>query len=291
MRRLNPLLLLLLLSCAKSPEGFFVSEAGGARIYKEGDGLFLELFAFSQSRTKPQLLTRLERREGGWTVPAALLRDPIPLTFTDTGLLLTLGGTLNVPFARVRPASAQQLERSRADEALRVSLRSLMESLDKTKRCDDPGLHFGPHDSSRTEAQVATTKALVDAATPVSDAIEANPQAQGPWFDEFLVSGQVELSAVSLATQMSKACVKWSLDLFGGRQCARLGEANVKASTHGAKLPFRARIALARYPEQVHSPIVTWTDLEGSDKDTGTATVCRLVDRKALAYAEEVTPR
>lgn len=245
---------LLLAACSKSPEGLYVTAGSALRVYREGDGFFIELHQLDGPRPsvwKPRVTGRLERTESFWVGKMSGLGDELTLTLTSTGLIATANGIKRV-FPRVAEAPPAALDSSQATAALRESLVAATSELTKS-----------------AQVKVVSVTGL----------------AAGPWFDGYSMEGTLELEALELDVPDAPVCVQKSA--WGG-SCGKWGTGAVVATAAQTTLPFRAQVVVSRYPAEMAAsgPAVIWTELAGSTRDAGDDTVCHLLRHKALAYAE-----
>ncbi|MDP1918906.1 MAG: hypothetical protein Q8L14_21835 [Myxococcales bacterium] len=280
MRKLSIALLaaLLIAACSKSPEGHYVTASSALRVYKEGDGFFLEAYEFGgphPSMWKPRFVGRLERTEAFWVGRMTGLGDELTLTLTPSGVIAT-GMGIKRELPRVAEAPPTVLDGARAQSALQASLASMMTTFREKKTCG-----FG---SELSVVRVDATAALMKAAQLKVTAVVGVAASAGPWFDGYSVEGTLELEPLQLEVPDAPVCAKKSQ--WGG--CEKWGKGIVVATSAKATLPFHADLFVSRYPVEMAqaTPVVSWTEFGGSNREAGNETVCKLLRQKALAYAE-----
>lgn len=244
-----------LAACSKVPQGLFVNEKLGARLYKEGDTLFLEHFVLD-SPFKPQLTTRLERAADAWTANLGML-GALSVTPTDTGVTFAALGEkhalLRVSAVDAKPPSAEALE-----SLVRTFLLDQVADFERTKRCN-PG--FDLFAKEERPERIAATAALVKDAALVAT---AKPVADrtSQWADDYDVTGSIELRAMDFAE----------------------GETQLMVSTKPETIPFSGRATLSRFPvETKRAPVFVMKTFGGAPASR--ADVCRLTRRPALQYS------
>lgn len=271
----------LLAACSKSPEGHYVTASSALRVYKEGDGFFLEMYEFGgphPSVWKPRFVGRLERTESFWVGKMSALGDELTLTLTGTGVIAT-GMGVKREFPLVAEAPPALLDSAHAQAALEESIASMTTKLREKHTCG--------YGSEVSTVRVAATAELTKSAQV--KVVSVKGAGAGPWFDGYIVEGTIELSPLQLDVPDAPVCVKkFQLSPY----CERWGKGTVVATAAQATLPFRAEIGVSRYPVEMAEarPVVSWTELAGSNREAGDDTVCRLLRQKALAYVERAAP-
>jgi len=276
--RTHALLSMLLLGgCSSSPTGRFVSDVEAARLYKDGDALFLEVFTLKTSHVKPTLNDRVEKHDDVLSADLGLL-GRLSITPTKEGLVLS-GGGKRFDFTRVPDmAEAAKLDASAASQQLAESLRARTVELAEKKRC---------RWNEVPKLRIETTRVLVAGATVT--VAEVKHENDGPWFDDYRVTGTFQLPAVSAAIADAPVCVAYD-STFGVRSCSKWGTGPMSASTKPYSASFEAFFSLPRYPRLGTAPTVLLTQLDGASVSDSEA-VCELTRRKQLAYTEAPPPK
>lgn len=252
--RLNLLAALALASaCSKPPQGLFVDEKSAARLYKEGDNLFLEYFAL-EYHLKPQLTARLDRSGDAWTSNVGVL-GTLAVTPTDTGIAITAAGEKH-SLRRVESVDAQPPSVEVLEALVRSFLLDQVAEFERTKHCS---LRLLAKDES--PERIATTGALVRDATLVATATPIADRSSR-WADEYEVTGTIAFAPMDFAE----------------------GQALLMVSTKAETIPFAGRATLSRFTvETKRAPgfvMKTFGDTPASRTD-----VCGLTRRPALQYA------
>ncbi|MBL8941248.1 MAG: hypothetical protein JNM69_42275 [Archangium sp.] len=245
-------------ACSKQPQGLFVDEKSAARLYKEGDNLFLEQFVL-EHHLKPQLTTRLERSGDAWTANIGMLGS-LSVTPTESGVAITALGEKR-SLVRVEPRDAQPPSAEALQALVRSFLLDQAAEFARTKRCS---ASFNLFAKEEAPERIAMTDALLRDATTLTATSTPIADRSSRWADEYDVQGTIALADLNFAE----------------------GETLKMVSTKAETILFTGHATLSRFPtETKRAPVFTMTTFAGARASR--VDICGLTRRPALQYATE----